>query len=52
MLKMYSSIEDAEEARKKAEGKIYGEFLEWYAETYPEEWKKIEKTKKRGQSNE
>lgn len=51
-LGMYSSIEDAEEARKKAEEKIYGEFLEWYAETYPEEWKKIKKTKKRGQSNE
>lgn len=27
--------------RKKAEKKLHGEFLEWYAETYPEQWAKI-----------
>lgn len=30
----YSKIEDAIEARQKAENRIYGEFLEWYYETY------------------
>jgi hypothetical protein len=28
-------IEDAVEARKKAEDRLYGEFLEWYYETHP-----------------
>ena len=32
----FSRIEDAVEARKKAENRIYGEFLEWYYETYPD----------------
>lgn len=30
----YSKIEDAAKARKKAEERIYGEFLEWYYETH------------------
>ena len=30
----FSRIEDAVEARKKAEDRIYGEFLEWYYQTY------------------
>lgn len=39
----YSTIEEAAEARKKAEEHIYGEFLEWYAENYPEQWEKLQK---------
>jgi len=31
----YSRLEDAVKARKKAEERIFGEFLEWYYETYP-----------------
>lgn len=40
-LGLYENLEDAAVARKKAEERIYGEFLEWYAETYPEQWAKI-----------
>ena len=39
----YEKIEDAVSARKEAEKKIYGEFLEWYANEYPEQWEKIKK---------
>lgn len=35
----YDRIEDAIEARKIAEKKIYGDFIKWYADTYPERWK-------------
>lgn len=38
----YSDREDAEIARKAAEEKIYGDFLKWYAEEYPERWEKIQ----------
>ena len=31
----FARIEDAVHARKKAEERIYGEFLEWYHETHP-----------------
>ena len=30
----FSKIEDAVDARKKAEDRIYGEFLEWYYDTH------------------
>lgn len=33
----YTRIEDAAAARKEAEDRIFGEFLEWYYETYPED---------------
>lgn len=39
----YADLEDAKKARKIAEKKIYGGFLEWYAATYPEQWEKIKK---------
>lgn len=39
----YSHIEDAVKARKKAEERIYGEFLEWYYDTHPQK-KKQERT--------
>lgn len=31
----FAKIEDAVDARKKAENRIYGEFLEWYYEMHP-----------------
>lgn len=36
----YATIEEATEARKEAEERIYGNFLLWYAEQYPDVWKK------------
>ena len=39
----YENIDDAIEARNIAEKKIYGSFLDWYAENYPEEWEKMKK---------
>lgn len=38
----YLDKKDAEIARKAAEEKIYGDFLKWYAEEYPEHWNKIQ----------
>ena len=43
----FSRIEDAVDARKKAEDRIYGEFLEWYYQTYqkkPVHTNDVEKT--------
>ena len=40
----YSTVGEAAKARKIAEEKIYGDFLRWYAETYPDNWKKINKS--------
>lgn len=37
----YEDKERAIEARKEAEKKLYGNFLEWYAENYPKQWKRI-----------
>ena len=44
-LGVYDTAEEAAEARKIAEQKIYGDFLKWYAETYPDKWEKINKNK-------
>lgn len=41
----YDTLEDATLARREAEEKIYGDFLKWYAENYPERWEKINKKK-------
>ena len=38
----FGKIEDAVDARKKAEDRIYGEFLEWYYDTHPEKKKRNE----------
>lgn len=40
-LGLFATVEEAAKARKEAEEKIFGEFLEWYAEKYPEQWKRI-----------
>lgn len=39
----YDKKEDAIEARKIAEENLFGNFIDWYAENYPEKWKKIKK---------
>ena len=55
-LGVYKNIEDAVAAREEAEKEIYGNFLEWYGEAYPEKQKKLNKmlnkTKKDGTKNE
>ena len=43
-LGVFADIEDAIAAREKAEKEIYGDFLAWYRENYPEEWKRIART--------
>ena len=42
----YDELSDAAEARKIAEKQIFGNFLEWYAENYPDLWAKKNKIKK------
>lgn len=39
-------LEDAEKARKSAKKNIYGDFLKWYSEEFPQKWKKIKKKDK------
>jgi len=41
----FSDIEDAAKARQEAEKHIFGNFLTWYAEAYPDRWSKITKSK-------
>ena len=41
----FDEIVNATAAREDAEKHIYGPFLEWYKENYPEQWKKINKKK-------
>lgn len=41
----YEDKQIAIEARKAAEEHLYGDFLKWYAETYPEKWEKLNKGK-------
>ena len=40
-LGIFDSMEEAVEARKEAEKKIYGEFEKWYRENYPGEWEEF-----------
>ena len=39
-LGFFDDLDSAIEARKAAEAHIYGDYLSWYAETYPEQWEK------------
>lgn len=39
----FDNIDDAVKVRKIAKKEIHGLFLEWYAQNYPEEWKKIKR---------
>ena len=41
----YSDIKEAATARKEAEDALFGNFLEWFCETYPERWEKLNKSK-------
>lgn len=45
-LGVYEDKEDALAARKLAEQKIYGDFIEWYKKEFPEKWEKLEETRK------
>ena len=38
-----TDINVAIKLRKTAEKKIFGDFLKWYAETYPKQWEKIQR---------
>lgn len=42
-LGVYDKMEQAIEARRIAEEKIFGDFLEWYAEKFPERWDRVRK---------
>lgn len=42
-LKEHDKIEDAVAARKEAEQRIWGDFLEWYKENFPEEWERMKR---------
>ena len=42
----YKNIEDAAKARKDAEDAMFGDFLKWFKETYPERWEKLNKNRK------
>lgn len=42
----FDKKEDAAEARKEAEKYLYKDFLKWYAETFPDRWKKLNSIKK------
>lgn len=40
-LGLYDTLQQAVEARKTAEDKIYGDFLKWYAGKFPEQWERM-----------
>ena len=43
----YHNIEDAAAVRKEAEDALFGDFLKWFQEVYPERWEKFNKRQKR-----
>ena len=43
----FNDLEEAKQARQKAEEELFGNFLEWYAEKYPEQWKKKKKKRRK-----
>lgn len=42
----YPKIEEAAEIRQTAEKELFGDFLKWFSEEFPERWKKINKNNK------
>lgn len=42
----YENIDDAIAARKAGEKSLYGDFLSWYKENFPQQWEKLLATKK------
>lgn len=43
----YYNIEDAVNARKIAEEELFGNFIKWYSENYPENWERLNKRGKK-----
>ena len=43
----YYNIEDAATVRKEAENALFGDFLKWFQEVYPERWEKFNKKAKK-----
>ena len=43
----YHNIEDAAAVRKEAEDALFGDFLKWFQEVYPERWEKFNKKAKK-----
>lgn len=43
----YDTLEEAARIRKIAEQKMFGEFLEWFAEEFPDRWAKIQNHSKK-----
>ena len=43
----FESFPEAVEARRRAETKMYGNFLEWYSKEYPEKWEKMKERKEK-----
>lgn len=43
----YNNIEDAAAVRKEAENALFGDFLKWFQEVYPERWEKFNKKAKK-----
>ncbi|WP_302419268.1 hypothetical protein [Blautia marasmi] len=47
----YRDKNEAVKARRTAEEHVYGDFLDWYAKTYPERYKKILEKKRNEMEN-
>lgn len=41
----YADADDAIKARERAEKELYGDFLKWYANAFPERWDRIKEEK-------
>ena len=47
----YYNIEDAAAVRKEAENALFGDFLKWFQEAYPERWEKFNKKAKKEEAD-
>ena len=47
LLGTFENFSEAVEARRRAETKMYGNFLEWYSKEYPEKWEKMKERKEK-----
>lgn len=45
------NFDEAVKLRKEAEQKIHGEFLAWYAKTYPQDWERMKRRGENGKKN-
>lgn len=46
----YKKKEDAIQARKEAEDRLFGDFLDWYKTKYPDRWERLKKRKQKNQA--